>query len=93
VAIQELLGRLVEGKSARAPKPMDGPLLVNPNDIEGLADALRRALVMPAFGAFTGGLNIRDRAFATVFGVRAFTAHMLGDGKLYAFTASRCLPD
>src|SRR5882724_5468902 len=52
-----------------------------------------RALVMPAFGAFTGGLNIRDRAFAAVFGARAFTAHMLGDGKLYAFTASRCLSD
>jgi DNA ligase-associated metallophosphoesterase len=52
-----------------------------------------RALVMPAFGAYTGGLNIRDRAFAAVFGARAFTAHMLGDGKLYAFTASRCLSD
>jgi DNA ligase-associated metallophosphoesterase len=52
-----------------------------------------RALVMPAFGAFTGGLNIRDRAFAAVFGARAFTAHMLGDGKLYAFTASRCLSE
>ncbi len=52
-----------------------------------------RALVMPAFGAYTGGLNIRDRAFAAVFGARAFTAHMLGDAKLYAFTASRCLGD
>jgi DNA ligase-associated metallophosphoesterase len=52
-----------------------------------------KALVMPAFGAYTGGLNIRDRAFAAVFGARAFTAHMLGDGKLYAFTASRCLSD
>jgi metallophosphoesterase superfamily enzyme len=48
---------------------------------------------MPAFGAYTGGLNIRDRAFAAVFGARAFTAHMLGDGKLYAFTALRCLSD
>jgi DNA ligase-associated metallophosphoesterase len=51
------------------------------------------SLVMPAFGAFTGGLNIRDRAFAAVFGARSFTAHMLGDRKLYAFTASRCLSD
>ena len=50
-----------------------------------------KALVMPAFGAYTGGLNIRDRAFAAVFGARKFTAHMLGDGRLYAFTASRCL--
>jgi hypothetical protein len=25
--------------------------------------------------------------------VRKFTAHMLGDGRLYAFAASRCLSD
>jgi hypothetical protein len=52
-----------------------------------------RSLVMPAFGAYTGGLNIRDRAFAAVFGARKFSAHLLGDGKLYAFAASRCLAD
>jgi hypothetical protein len=54
-------------------------------------DAMR--MVMPAFGAFTGGLNVRDATFADVFGTLAFTAHMLGDGRLYAFTAKRCLPD
>ena len=52
-----------------------------------------QSLVMPAFGAYTGGLNIRDRAFAAVFGARKFTAHMLGDNRLYAFAASRCLSD
>ena len=52
-----------------------------------------KALVMPAFGAYTGGLNIRDRAFAAVFGARKFTAHMLGENRLYAFAASRCLSD
>ncbi len=52
-----------------------------------------KALVMPAFGAYTGGLNIRDRAFAAVFGPRRFTAHMLGEDRLYAFAASRCLMD
>src|SRR4051794_1902353 len=52
-----------------------------------------KSLVMPAFGAYTGGLNIRDRAFAAVFGTRKFTAHMLGDGRLYTFRASRCLAD
>jgi DNA ligase-associated metallophosphoesterase len=52
-----------------------------------------RSLVMPAFGAYTGGLNIHDRAFAAVFGARKVTAHMLGDGRLYAFAASRCLGD
>jgi len=50
-------------------------------------------MVMPAFGAFTGGLNVRDAAFADVFGTLAFTAHLLGEGRLYAFAAKRCLPD
>jgi uncharacterized protein len=50
-------------------------------------------LVMPAFGAYTGGLNIRDAAFCDLFGALKFTAHMLGDDRLYAFAAKRCLPD
>ena len=52
-----------------------------------------KALVMPAFGAYTGGLNVRDRAFADVFGSLAFTAHLLGDGRLYAVAAKRCVGD
>ena len=55
------------------------------------ADATR--LVMPAFGAYTGGLNIRGAAFADLFGTLSFTAHMLGEDRLYAFAAKRCLPD
>jgi DNA ligase-associated metallophosphoesterase len=50
-----------------------------------------RRLVMPAFGAYTGGLNIRDRAFTQVFGALAFTAHLIGERRLYAFAAARCL--
>jgi len=50
-------------------------------------------MVMPAFGAFTGGLNIRDAAFADMFGTLAFTAHMLGEERLYAFAAKHCLRD
>jgi DNA ligase-associated metallophosphoesterase len=50
-------------------------------------------LVMPAFGAYTGGLNVRDAAFCDLFGTLKFTVHMLGDDRLYAFAARRCLPD
>jgi DNA ligase-associated metallophosphoesterase len=50
-------------------------------------------LVMPALGAYTGGLNVRDRAFAEVFETLAFTAHMLGEARVYAVPARRCLPD
>jgi DNA ligase-associated metallophosphoesterase len=53
----------------------------------------RKRLVMPAFGAYTGGLNVRDHAIAALFGTLAFTAHMLGERRLYAITAERCLPD
>ncbi len=55
------------------------------------ADDLR--LVMPAFGAFAGGLNVRHAAFCDLFGTLSFTAHMLGDRRLYTFAARRCLPD
>ena len=48
---------------------------------------------MPAFGAYTGGLNIRDRAFADVFGTLAFTAHMLGDGGFTRSPPAYCMPD
>jgi len=50
-------------------------------------------VVMPAFGAYTGGLNVRDRAFAAVFATLEFTAHMLGAGRLYAFAAKQCMCD
>jgi DNA ligase-associated metallophosphoesterase len=53
----------------------------------------RWRLVMPAFGAYAGGLNVRDRAILSLFGTLAFTAHMLGERRLYAVTAERCLPD
>jgi DNA ligase-associated metallophosphoesterase len=52
-----------------------------------------RRLVMPAFGAYAGGLNVRNRAFADVFGTSAFIVHMLGERRLYALAASRCLAD
>jgi DNA ligase-associated metallophosphoesterase len=50
-------------------------------------------LVMPAFGAYTGGLNIRHAAFVEVFGALDFTAHLLGRRRLFAFAALRCLAD
>src|SRR6266478_2756796 len=46
--------------------------------------------VMPAFGAYTGGLSIRDAAFAKIFASRRFTAHVLGDERVHTIAASRC---
>ena len=46
--------------------------------------------VMPAFGAYTGGLSIRDVAFAKIFRTPGFMAHVLGDRRLHTIAASRC---
>jgi uncharacterized protein len=45
------------------------------------ADASR--LVMPAFGALTGSLNVLDRAFAELFSWDAFRAHMMGSNRVF----------
>jgi DNA ligase-associated metallophosphoesterase len=46
--------------------------------------------VMPAFGAYTGGLSIRDAAFSKIFQTLGFMAHVLGDNRLHTIAASRC---
>lgn len=46
--------------------------------------------VMPSFGAYTGGLSIRDEAFKAIFQTSAFMAHLLGDHRVHRITAARC---
>jgi hypothetical protein len=49
-------------------------------------------LVMPAFGAYTGGLCVLDRAFALV--LRApFLALVLGRNRVYPISHTKLLPD
>lgn len=50
-------------------------------------------LVMPAFGAYAGGLNVRDRAFIRLFPSLTFIAHMLGEQRVYPVAAKHCLPN
>jgi DNA ligase-associated metallophosphoesterase len=40
-------------------------------------------LILPAFGAFTGGLNVRDDAFSALFETSRLRAYMLGNDKIY----------
>ena len=49
-------------------------------------------LVMPAMGAFTGGLNVLDAAFAPLFpeGLMAFA---LGAERVFAVSSKSLLPD
>ena len=46
--------------------------------------------IMPAFGAYAGGLSIRDAAFSKIFQTLGFMAHVLGDNRLHSIAASRC---
>ena len=49
-----------------------------------------RRIIMPAFGAFTGGLNVLDDAFLPLFGTGGMAVWMLGQEGLYA-VATRLL--
>ena len=50
-------------------------------------------LILPAFGALTGGLNVLDPAFAKVFSEKRFSVFLLGDGRLFPFTAGKLIND
>lgn len=52
-------------------------------------DGLR--LILPAFGAYTGGLDVLDADFASAFSA-AFTVHLLGIGQTHRFPSSRLTP-
>ncbi|MFN3889380.1 MAG: ligase-associated DNA damage response endonuclease PdeM [Beijerinckiaceae bacterium] len=49
--------------------------------------------VMPAFGAYAGGLNIRDLAFAPLFPSGVAIAHVLGRNAVYGVGLAHCWPD
>ena len=50
-------------------------------------------MILPAFGAYTGGLNVLDRAFAGLFATDTFRALMLGDNRVYAVGPHRLRAD
>ncbi len=49
--------------------------------------------VMPAFGAYAGGLNLHDPAFARLFAPGTRTAYALGRTRVYSIPEHRCLAD
>ena len=51
-----------------------------------------RRCVMPAMGAYAGGLNLRDAAFGPLFR-SGLSAHLLGDGRLFRIDPRLLLPD
>jgi uncharacterized protein len=51
-----------------------------------------RRMIMPAFGYYTGSLNVLDRAYSGLFSWDAFMAYMLGARRIYAITGSMLRP-
>ena len=56
-----------------------------------VADAMR--CIMPAFGAYAGGLNFLDAAFARLMGAGEHQAHVLGHGAVYTVAPRQCLAE
>jgi uncharacterized protein len=53
----------------------------------------RSTLILPAFGAYAGGLNIRDKAFLDVMDGDVPKAHVLGQKQIFSVVAARTRPD
>ena len=49
--------------------------------------------ILPAFGAYAGGLNLHDPAFAPLFSGRERFAHVMGRERVYKISHRNCLPD
>lgn len=49
-------------------------------------------MILPAFGAYAGGLNVRDKAFTGLFAAR-FHAWMLGGGAVHPVARAKLLAD
>ena len=48
--------------------------------------------VLPAFGAYAGGLNVRDDAFRPLF-PDGIIAHVLGTERIFTIAEAMLLPD
>ena len=86
-----------------APRPVCGELaghLHPASKVRGYARAVRtrcfltdgERMILPAFGAYAGGLNVRDRAFAGLFS-GAPTACALGRGRVHALNWATLVGD
>ncbi|TIL41042.1 MAG: metallophosphatase, partial [Mesorhizobium sp.] len=49
-------------------------------------------MIMPAFGAYTGSLNVLDRAYAGLFRRETLMAYMLGTERIFAISHAMLRP-
>ena len=78
----------------------DGEIAGHLHPVARIGPARRRCfisngarMIMPAFGAYAGGLNVRHHAFAELFGREDFTVHVIGRTRVYAIGSAYCLLD
>ncbi|MEP3275647.1 MAG: ligase-associated DNA damage response endonuclease PdeM [Stappiaceae bacterium] len=50
-------------------------------------------IVLPAFGALTGGLNVLDEAWHPLFDKKRFQVHILGNQRIYSLAANKLIRD
>jgi uncharacterized protein len=48
-----------------------------------------RRMILPAFGAYAGGLNCMDQVIAALFDKRMITAHVCGGSRVYPVSGNR----
>ncbi|MDB5431748.1 MAG: phosphoesterase [Caulobacter sp.] len=96
-----LAGLLLRHEPERGPQPGEVSGHLHPcAKIRGTGGRVRRKcfvtdgerLILPAFGAYTGGLNVLDRAFAGMFGMLPMAA-ALGVGRVHAIDWRSLAPD
>lgn len=82
------------------PGAQPGEIAGHLHPIARIAGKRRRCLitdgsraVMPAFGAYAGGLNIHDEAFDPLFSRGRKRAHILGENQVFEVCATRCYPE
>jgi uncharacterized protein len=89
-----------EPRAAAAPGEVAGHLHPVARVVSERGRVRRRAfvtdgarLLLPAFGAYAGGLNLRDPAIARLFEKAAIVAHVCGGTRLYAVGERRLAGD
>jgi hypothetical protein len=50
----------------------------------------RRRMILPAFGAYTGAVNVRTRAFVGLFDEDSTSVWMIASSRLHRFPLNRC---
>ena len=86
------VGRSAGGRNSRPPASLRPHRAARALGAPPLLRRRRRAHVMPAFGAYTGSLNVLDRAYAGLFRSDGLMAYMIGTSRIFAIAGGMLRP-